>query len=82
MEPAPSFALPGEIRTRHARACLRAASNGCLGRIIHRLMSFSKFGRLREGVGRFARPRHAERQISYISETLHAYAFGDLSARA
>ena len=50
VQPTPAFALDGELRTRCARACFGAASNGGLGRIIHRLMSFSKFGRLWEGI--------------------------------
>ena len=50
VQPTPSFAFHRELRTRRARACFGAASNGCLGRIIDRVMSFLKFGCLREGV--------------------------------
>ena len=50
MEPTPAFTLYRELRTRHARARLSAAFSWCLSRIIHRLLSFLKFGCLREGV--------------------------------
>ncbi len=40
VQPTPAFTLYRELRTRHARACLSAATNGCLGRIIHKVMSF------------------------------------------
>ena len=49
VQPTPAFTVHWELRARHARACLGAASGGSLCAIIHRLMSFLKFGCLREG---------------------------------
>ena len=50
MQPTSSFAFNRELCTRHTRARLSAAFNRCFGRIIHRVMFFSKFGCLREEV--------------------------------
>ena len=52
VQPAPSFALHGGLRTRRARPCFGAASDGYLGRIIRKVMPFLKFGRLWEGIFR------------------------------
>ena len=69
----PAFALYGEVCGRQIRACLGAASNGCLGRIFHSLMSFLNTEVFRREIGSPDRSRTCI--YRFIPATAFAAAF-------